>query len=85
MVLDFGTLGIFDIANDVLYMNSEGFSFWEDLLSPSPLSSGKLFLLSLSRIFLQFSLKPVSPTMVEENFQIYGVQITGKCICKSKN
>ena len=22
--------------------------------------------------------------MVEENFQIYGVQITGKCICKSK-
>ena len=40
---------------------------------------------SLSRNVVEFSLKAVFPTMVVENLQIYGVLITGKCICKSKN
>ena len=40
--------------------------------------------LYISRIFDESFLKPVHPTMVGENFQIYDVQITGKCICKSK-
>ena len=35
----------------------------------------------LSRIFLEFFLKPVCPTMVAEKFQIHGVKITGKYIC----
>ena len=33
----------------------------------------------------EFSLKPVySPSMVKKTFQIYGIQIHIKCICKSK-
>ena len=38
---------------------------------------------SISRAVGEFSLTCVYPTMLEENFQIYGVQITGKCICQS--
>ena len=41
--------------------------------------------LSLSGIFVEFSHKPVYLIMVGKNFQIYGVQITGKCICESDN
>ena len=42
--------------------------------------------LSLSKAFVKFSLKSVfCLTMVGENFQISGVQVTGKCICQSKN
>ena len=37
-----------------------------------------------SRRFDESSVKPVYATMVREKFQIYGVQITEKCICKSK-
>ena len=40
--------------------------------------------LDLSRIFLEFFLKPVYPTMVAKKFQIHGVKITGKYICESK-
>ena len=36
-----------------------------------------------SRIFVEFYLKPIYPTMVGESLQIHGVQITGKCICQS--
>ena len=39
--------------------------------------------LSLSRIFVEFSLKPVYPTLVGETCQI-NVSITRKCICESK-
>ena len=39
----------------------------------------------LSINFIKFSRKPVYPTMVVKNIQIYGVQISGKWICKSKN
>ena len=38
----------------------------------------------LSRIF-EFFPKPVYSTIVAEKFQIYGVRITGKYICESKN
>ena len=41
--------------------------------------------LPLSRIFVEFSLELVYTTMVMEDFQVYGVQITGKNICGSKN
>lgn len=42
--------------------------------------------LSLSKVFVKFCLKAVlCLTMVGENFQISGVQVTGKCICQSKN
>ena len=41
--------------------------------------------LSFSRIFVKFFLRPVYPNMTGENFQIYGVQITGACTCDSKN
>ena len=40
--------------------------------------------LCLSRVFVEFSLKPVYPTMIVENLQIHGVQITGKSICETK-
>ena len=40
--------------------------------------------LSLSIIFVEFSLKIVHPTMVGKYFQIYVAQIPGKCTCKSK-
>ena len=39
----------------------------------------------LSRIFFDFFLKPVYPTMFSEKSQIYGVKINGKYICESKN
>ena len=39
----------------------------------------------LSRIFFDFFLKPVYPIMASEKSQIYGVKITGKYICESKN
>ena len=39
----------------------------------------------LSRIFPEFFLKPVYPTMVAKEFQIDGVKITGKYMCESKN
>ena len=32
---------------------------------------------------LHISLKCVYPTTVEENFQLYGIQITEKCVCQS--
>ena len=41
--------------------------------------------LILCRIYVYFSLNPVYPPMVAEHFQMYGIQITRKCICKSKN
>ena len=34
---------------------------------------------------VEFCLNPVYPTMVQENFQMFDVPITGKYICKSKN
>ena len=39
--------------------------------------------LDLSRIFLEFFIKPVYPTIVAKKFQIHGVKITGKYICES--
>ena len=39
----------------------------------------------LSRIFLEFLLKPAYCTMVAEKFQSHGVKIPGKCIYESKN
>ena len=39
----------------------------------------------LSRIFPEFFLKPVYPTMIAEKYQIYGVKITERYICESKN
>ena len=39
----------------------------------------------LSRIFLEFFLKPVHPTMAVEKFQIYDINITGRYICESKS
>ena len=39
----------------------------------------------LSRAFLEFFPKPVYSTMVVEEFQVYGVKITGKYIYPSKN
>ena len=39
----------------------------------------------LSRIFLEFFLKPVFLTMVAEKFLICDVKITGKYVCESKN
>ena len=50
-----------------------------------PSLSGLTRALSHYRIAVAFSLKLVCPTMVEGNFQIYQAQITGKCICESKN
>ena len=41
---------------------------------------GPLRALFLSRYFVEFFLKDVYPTMLKENFQIYGFQITAKCI-----
>ena len=40
--------------------------------------------LFLFRIFVEFSPKLLHTTMVGGSFQIYSIQITGKCICKSK-
>ena len=37
------------------------------------------------QIFLEFFPKPGYSTMVAEKFQIYGVKVTGKYICESKN
>ena len=43
------------------------------------------FYRDFSRIFLEFFLKPIYPTIVMEKFQIYGVKITGiKIHCDSK-
>ena len=42
-------------------------------------------LITLSRMFVEFSPKPVCPTIVGEKFRVYGIQNTGKCICDSKN
>ena len=39
----------------------------------------------LSRIFLEFFLRPVYPIMVAEKFQNHGVKITEKYIYESKN
>ena len=39
----------------------------------------------ISRIFLDFFLKPIYSIMITEKFQIYSVKITGKYICESKN
>ena len=39
----------------------------------------------ISRIFLDFFLKPIYSTMITEKFQIHSVKITGKYICESKN
>ena len=52
-------------------------------ISSSHISIDKLAF-SFFKIFVDFSLKPVYPTMVGDKFQIDGVQITGKCICESK-
>ena len=38
-----------------------------------------------SRIFLEFFLKPVYPSMAAEKFQIHSVKVTGKYIWGSKN
>ena len=38
-----------------------------------------------SRTFVKFSSKRVYPNMAGVDFQIYVVQITGKCICEPKN
>ena len=43
-------------------------------------SSRVLRAFPFSRIFVEFSLKPVYPIIVSEKFQIFLVQITGKCI-----
>ena len=45
--------------------------------SHTPLDSQGVY---CSRIFLEFLLKPVYPTMVAEKFQIYGVKITGRVL-----
>ena len=41
--------------------------------------------LYLTRIFDEFSLKPVYPTTFGKYFQIYGIEITKKYICESQN
>ena len=46
---------------------------------------GLLRSLSLSRIIVEFFLKPIYPTVFGEIFQIYGVKIIEKGICESKN
>ena len=38
---------------------------------------------SLPKIFVEFSVNSVYPTMFGKYFQICGVQIIGKCICES--
>ena len=43
-----------------------------------------LLALSLSRLFVELSDKPVHRTMFWESFQIYGIRVTGKHICKSQ-
>ena len=43
-----------------------------------------LLALSLSRLFVELSGKPVHRTMFWESFQIYGIRVTGKHICKSQ-
>ena len=56
--------------------------------SPSGLTSmihRLLRALSLLRTFAEFSVKPIYPNMVLENFQILGLWITRKCISDSKN
>ena len=40
-----------------------------------------LWALPLSRHVVEFSLRPLYPTMIGDSFQIYGVQITEKFIC----
>ena len=44
-----------------------------------------LLCFSLSWLTDEFSLETVYPTMVEETVQIYGVQITSKCLSFKKN
>ena len=39
----------------------------------------------LFRIFLKCFLKPIYPNKVAKKFQMYGVKITERCICESKN
>ena len=41
--------------------------------------------ISIGTVGLFFSPEFLYPTMVAENFRIFGVQIIGKCICGSKN
>lgn len=41
--------------------------------------------ISIDTVGLFFSPEFLYPTMVAENFRIFGVQIIGKCICGSKN
>ena len=51
--------------------------------TPSQISMDSLGVY-LSKIFLELFLKPVYPIMAAENFQIYGVKITGKYMHPSK-
>ena len=53
--------------------------------TPSHISMDSYGVYVLSRMLLEFFLKPVFRTMVAEKFQIHSVTITGKCICESKN
>ena len=39
----------------------------------------------LSKKHIRLSHQPVYPTMFVKNIQMYGVQKSGKCVCKSKN
>ena len=72
--------------------NGKGTYFWLPTLSfrinltdtPSHICMDSLGVY-LSRIFVDFLLKTVYPTMVVEKFQIYDVKFTGKCICESNN
>ena len=54
---------------------------WNDTFSHISIDSLEIY---FSRIFDESSVKPVYATIVGEKFQIYGVQITEKCICKSE-
>ena len=68
-----------------LFFNSQALSFRIILKDTSSniLYTPLGFRFSIS--FIKFSHKPVYPIMVVKNIQIYGVQITGEWICKSKN
>ena len=39
----------------------------------------------LSKKHIRLSHQPVYPTIFVKNIQMYGVQKSGKCVCKSKN
>ena len=79
---------------NVLTPRSGSTKWWMNIVSITTTRISQRYILSyfyrvlwafFLSIFSKFSLETVHLRMIGEIFQIYGVQITGKSICESKN